>query len=77
MIESGEIDLGGNVSVVAWWDRMKDVVCIAVRHIDGEGKRGGMIKLSLEALSHMEEAEEFPTLTQFVPDSPDPDTLFK
>lgn len=69
MDESGEIKLDGNLSVIAWFDRQHDMVNIAVRHLVGNYKRGGVFKLSLEALHRMKEAEEFPVLALMTPDT--------
>ncbi len=74
--ESGQIKLNDEVSVAAWMDRAKDVVCIAVRHRDGKIKRGGMVKVSLEALHRVSEAEEYPVLAVMTP-GPDTGAMFE
>jgi hypothetical protein len=68
--ESGQIKLNDAVAVAAWIDKQKDVVCIAVRHRVGKKtKRGGMFKVSLEALHRVNEAEEYPVLALMTPDT--------
>ena len=73
--ESGQIKLNDDVSVAAWIEKATDVVCIAVRHRDGKkSKRGGMFKVSLEALHRVSEAETYPVLAIMAPDT---GTLFE
>ena len=74
--ESGQIKLNDAVSVAAWVDRAKDVICIAVRYKDDKGKRGGMFKVSLGALHRVREAEEYPVLAVMTPD-PDTGAMFE
>jgi hypothetical protein len=70
----GRIELANNIGVEAWLDRVQDVVCVKVRHLEGRTKRGGLFKVSLEALHRVHEAHEYPVLALMTPDT---DALFE